>query len=561
VTDLKAAGSESGPLPEPPVTRASRWIRGRTAGRLSSARSQVRRLAAEFRPRALWQRHRLITIAVVLGLIPRIFAALAFRPAEMTGDSFVYMQEAVTYRLGQIRPFGYPFFLSLFRIFPHDLLAVTTAQHLMGVAAAVIVYGMLRYWGLPGWGATLGGLPILFDTHEIALESYILPDTLFMLVLLIAACLLLTRKKPGLWQCVLVALLLAYASVLRGDGLPLIPVFAVFLLIRRVGWKPLAAAAAAVAIPVAGYATAFHAEYHHFNITESAGIFLWSRTTSFADCAIIKPPADLRPLCPNADTHVYPPHKAQRFSVTDLMHEPTPSKYLWAPEAFWRNDSHPGIDAYNNRLGERFAKLAIEKQPLDYARVVAENVLLTFTTTDRPIETSNMTFTYHPRIASLPYYYVYYIDDYAHTTSNSRAVKPYSYFVLIYQDSVYFPGVLFLLIILGGLGFVLRDWRRLGGMQLLPWAVAATLIVLPAMLTQSLLRYTIAAIPVACLAVGIGFASRRGAGAELAARAAWRRRQAVAAGPAADQAADVSSPLPAPRVSGEQADQARNTTS
>jgi hypothetical protein len=554
VTDLKAAGSESGPSPEPPAAKASRWIRQQTAGMLSSAGSRIARVAAEFKPSALWQRHRLITIAVFLGLIPRIFAALAFRPAEMTGDSFVYMQEAVTFRFGQIRPFGYPLFLSVFRIFPHDLLAVTTAQHLMGIAAAVIVYGMLRYWGLPGWGACLGALPILFDSHEVALESYVLPDTLFMLVLLIAASLLLTRHKPRLWQCVAVGLLLAYASVLRGDGLPLIPVFAVFLLIRRVGWKPLVAAAVAVAIPVAAYAAAFHEQYHHYNITESAGIFLWSRTTSFANCAVIKPPADLRPLCPNADAHVYPARKAQRFSVTDLLHEPTPSKYLWAPEAFWRNDAHPGIDAYNNHLGERFAELAIEKQPLDYARVVAENVLLTFTTTDRPIETSNMTFTYHPRIASLPWYYVYYIDKYADTTSNSRAVKPYSYFVLLYQQSVYFPGMLFLAIILAGLGFVLRDWRRLGGMQLLPWVVAATLLVLPAMLTQSLLRYTIAAIPVACLAVGIGFASRRGAGAQLADQAAWRRHPAapaVAAGPPAEQAASPDSPLPAPRVPGE----------
>jgi hypothetical protein len=487
----------------------ARGLQARVADTLASARTVAARLGAEFTPRALWHRHRLMTIAVVVALIPRILAALAFRPALLTADSFVYMQEAVSGKLGEIRPGGYPFFLRRFGWLPHPLLLVTSVQHLMGIAVAVIVYGLLRYWGLPGWGACLAALPALFNSHEIALESFILPDTLFGLVVVAATALLLSRRTPRPWQCALAALLLAYAALLRGNGLPLIAVVAVFLLVRRVGWKALAAAAVAFAVPLSLYLVSFHGQYGKYNLTESDGLFLWSRTTSFANCAVIKPPADLLPLCPDRDKSVAPTHPAPPWSVTALLSEPTPSAYLWASDAWWRHDAHPGINAYNSSLGSRFAEKAIEAQPLAYARVVAENVMLTFLTTDRPQSVSDMTFTRHPRLAKLPSYYQSYIRAYAGTTSNTRAVFPYAYLVLLYQQPVYFPGVIFLLIVLTGLWFVVRDWRRLGGMQLLPWALAAASIVIPAMLTQSLYRYTIVAIPLACLAAGLGFATRR----------------------------------------------------
>ena len=120
-----------------------------------------------------------MTIAVLLALVPRILAVLSFRPALLTADSFLYMSGAVTHTLGNIRPSGYSFFLGALGVLPRPLLAVTVLQHLMGLAIAVIVYALLRYWGLPGWGATLAALPTLFDVREIALESYVLPDTLF----------------------------------------------------------------------------------------------------------------------------------------------------------------------------------------------------------------------------------------------------------------------------------------------------------------------------------------------------------------------------------------------
>jgi hypothetical protein len=447
----------------------------------------------------------LFTILVLLSLVPRILASLAFRPALLTADSFLYMLNAVNGKLGTIRPSGYSYFLRALRPFPHPLLVATTLQHLMGIAVGIIVYALLRYWGLPGWGATLAAVPTLFDVREIALESYILPDTAFCLVIVVAAALLLTRRTPRAWQCGVAGLLLAYACVLRGNGIPLVLVVAGFLLVRKVGWRAVGAAGAAFAVPLLGYMLAFHAEYGSVNLTLSDGLFLWSRTTSFANCAVIDPPPSLRSLCPDRETSVKLP-PATGWSISRLLDSPTPTDYLWAPDAWWRTDAHPGINVANNRLGERFAIDAIKAQPLGYLRAVGANVLLTFAGTDRPQGGTYMTFTARPRIASLPYYYRDDLHAYARTTRNTHAVNPYAFFVFLYQQPVVFPGLVFALVVLAGLGGVVRNWRRWGGLAALPWALAVVSILSPALLTQSLYRYTIVAIPLACLAAGLSFA-------------------------------------------------------
>ena len=470
------------------------------------ARDSARVALASVGPRALWRGHRLFTVVVLLSLLPRILAAAAFRPGLLTADSFLYMRDAVNSTLGVIRPSGYSFFLRALEPF-HSLLLITTIQHLMGVAIAVIVYGLLRYHGLPGWGATLAAAPTLFDTRQIALESYILPDTLYCLVIMLAVAALLTRRTPRLWQCVAAGLLLAYASVLRGNGLSLAILALAFMLVRRVGWRALTAAAAAAAIPVAGYVAAYHHSYGQFNITSSDGLFLWSRTTSFADCAVIKPPPRLLPLCPDREASVQVP-PAAAWSIPALLQAPTPADYLWAPDAWWRHDAHPGINHYNDTLGRQFAIAAIRAQPLDYLRASGRDIALMFLATDRPVMHATMNFTTAPHIPVLPAYYARDLSAYAHTTQNTRPVQPYAYFLFLYQLPVYFPGIVFFLVVAGGLAGVARNWRRWGGPQALPWSMAAVSIVLPALLTQSLYRYTIVAIPLACLAAGLAFARR-----------------------------------------------------
>jgi hypothetical protein len=455
--------------------------------------------------RALWRDHRLFTILVAASLVPRVLAALAFRPALLTADSFLYMQEATTHQLGYIRPSGYSLLLWLARPLPNPLLVVTTLQHLMGIGVAVIVYWLLRYWGLPAWGASLAAIPTLFDTREIALESYILPDTLFTLAIMLVVALLMTKHRPRRSQCVLAGLLLAYVTVLRGNGLSLAVVAAAYLLTRRVGWRTLTVSAAAFMLPVLAYVAVYHSQHGQFNITSSDGIFLWSRTTSFANCAIIEPPRRLAPLCPDRETSVAAPGPAPAWSVSAMLNAPTPADFLWASDVWWRHDAHPGINAYNDKLGLEFALAAIKAQPLDYLRASGRDMMLVFLGNDRPQTHQTMSFTVAPHIPVLPSYYATDISRYAGSTINTHPVQPYAYFMFLYQLPVYFPGTVFLLVMVTGLAGVIRNWRRWGGPQALPWALAAVSIVIPALVTQSLYRYTMVAIPLACVAAGLAF--------------------------------------------------------
>jgi hypothetical protein len=264
----------------------------------------------------------------------------------------------------------------------------------------------------------------------------------------------------------------------------------------------------AFAVPLLWYVLAFHAEYGQYNITSSDGVFLWSGTTSFANCAIIKPPPQLLPLCPNREKSV-PARPAPAWSVNALLNAPAPAAYLWAPDVWWRHDAQPGINAYNDKLGMQFAIDAIKAQPLDYLRVSARDVMLVFLGTDRPLTRTSMSFTAHGRFAKLPSYYARDMKAYAGTTSNTHPVEPYAYFLFLYQEPVYFSGIAFFAVLVAGLvGIVRRRWQRRGPAALpavLPWALAAVSIVIPALLKESLYRYAMVAIPLACLAAGLAF--------------------------------------------------------
>jgi hypothetical protein len=463
--------------------------------------ARVRSTAVGLTPAALWRNHRLFTIAALVSVIPRVIAALGFKPALFIQDSFSYLQEGTHFNLGQLRPAGYPMLLRVLEPF-HSLLLVTTLQHLMGIGIGAIIYAVLRTRGLPAWGATLAAAPTLFDSRQIWLEASILPDTLFTLVLMIAVAILIVRPKPTIWQAVIVGLLVAWASLIRGNGAPVFVIILAFLLIQRVGWKVFTACLAAFAVPLAGYMLWFFVDFGQVNITNSTGIFLWSRTMSFANCAIIKPPANLVPLCPQNQLG-HPTSPAPAWSVPALLDERSPATYLWDPGAWWRHDAHPGVNAYNNRLAMQFAERAILAQPLDYLKTVGEGVFLTFIATDRSESYLSDHFTVAPHVNPLAPYMKSFEYRYAHTTSNTHVVQPWAYFMFLYQLPVWFPGFVFFLVMVAGLVLLIRRWRGWGVYAGLAWGVAIVNLVLPIAAHELDYRYALSAVPFACLALGL----------------------------------------------------------
>ena len=470
--------------------------------------ARARAAAAGLTPAALWRNHRLFTIVACISVIPRVIAALGFKPALLIQDSFSYLAEGVHLTpLSQLRPAGYPLMLRVLEPF-HSLLLVTTLQHLMGIGLGVIIYGVLRTRGLPAWGATLAATPTLFDSRQIWLESSILPDTLFTLVLMIAVAILILRPKPTIWQAVIVGLLVSWASVIRGNGAPVFVIILAFLLLQRVGWKVFTACLAAFAIPLLGYVLIFFAEYGQFDITNSSGLFLWSRTTLFANCATIKPPADLASLCPeNQPGH--PTSPAPAWSVDALLNERSPADYLWAAGAWYRTDANPGINAYNNKLAMQFAERAILAQPLDYAKTVGEGVFLTFFGTDRSQTYLSDHFTVAPHVSTLAPYMKSDEHRYAHTTSNTHVVQPWAFFMFLYQLPVWFPGIVFFGVLLAGLVMLIARWRSWGRYAGLAWGVAVVNLVVPIAAVEPDYRYALSAVPFACLALGLACIPKR----------------------------------------------------
>jgi hypothetical protein len=302
---------------------------------------------------ALVRRHRAMTAVLGVGVLVRVLAVIAYWPAFWFPDSYSYLVFAQRLEPDMTRPFGYSAFLvpavALHRVWP-----VILAQHLMGLGVAVAVYALARRRGLSGGLAALLAAPLLLDARTIVLEQYLLTETLFT-ALCVAGVLLLTwRDRPGWRACAVGGLLLAVAAVTRSVGVPLVALPLLYLVLRRAGWRALAAAATAMAIPLGGYMVWFHHDQGVYGLTRFGGRFLWSRTTTFVDCGKLDLTGIEPLMCPREP----------------LGHRRSPEEYLWGH-----------ADASRTHLGKQydaqfsdFAKKAILAQPGDYTALVTRDV-------------------------------------------------------------------------------------------------------------------------------------------------------------------------------------------
>ena len=262
------------------------------------------------------RRHWLFGLVLLAALAVRILTALAFRPIMwFGGDSASYLATGLRLIPDPSRVGGYGFMLWVLRPV-HSFALVAAVQHLMGLAMGVLIYLLARRYGLPAWAATLATIPVLFDAYELQLEADAVPDVSFGFLVLLALYLLL--RSPGERRGADAALggiggagppeingaafLLGVSALLWPVGLVLLAVLLVVLLaallIRRAGLVTVLAALLAGALPIAAYSAWFSLHEHQFSLTRSDGVYLWSRTMSFADCAVIRPPAAERVLCP-----------------------------------------------------------------------------------------------------------------------------------------------------------------------------------------------------------------------------------------------------------------------
>jgi hypothetical protein len=454
-----------------------------------------------------WTGHRLFIIVLTPAVLLRVDAELGYQWQTWFNDSFEYIQSTVNFGLEATRVSGYSIFLRILEPF-HSYALITILQHLMGLAVGVMIYALARHrFGVPAWLATLAAVPVLYDGFEIELEHLIMADVPFLFVLMLATTLLLwDREGPSTLTCALVGLLLGLGAVLRTVGLPLLAIFAVYMIIRRFNWRKVLATIVVCLIPVFGYAGVFYLEHGQFAMSEADGVFLYSRVMTFAECSKMHVPADELAL-----------------------------EYIWSAASPLGRYSGSEFSPVPNELGQNFAIRAIEAQPLAYARVVFDDTWRVFAW-DRHVFPNAQTYggyVFGPQPIPIPDWddaslgpWNSYAAAYAHANPLTRMVEPFDTIIRVYQEYVWLPGTVYGLILLVGLGGMVLGWRRLGGEALLPWTLSVALIVIPAATAEFDYRYVLPAVPFACLAAVIAFSPGTAGGAWLRRLAAKMRRSA-----------------------------------
>ncbi|MFC4586510.1 hypothetical protein ACFO8L_10525 [Sphaerisporangium corydalis] len=470
------------------TTTAARTLTGRLLTTLPSVR-------------AFAGRHRWFLVVLSFGAALRLVAMIGYRPALWFPDSYTYVVTALWPRPDLVRPAGYSMFLRLLEPF-HSFGLVAFTQHLLGLATGVLVYtAVLRLRGRR-WAGALAAAPVLLDAYQVELEHLLVSDTLFAFLAIAAVVAVL---GPLTWRAAVTAgLLLGAATLTRTIGLPLIAVVAVCLLARhrsapgRAGGRWLAGVLVAAAlVPVAGYATWFAATYHRFGIVGSNGVFLYARTMSFADCGVMRPPPDLAVLC----------------DPTPPARRPPSQEYVWAAGS--PLVALPGITftRETDGLAGRFALLALRSQPLDYVASVLSEMARSFSP-GRPVYPDQAIYDLYEFPATAPppptrapaMAGAAAAERYEDGPIGTRIVEPYAGWIRAYQDVVRLPGAALLVILLLPPAVALVRRRRGGGAGAswaLPWMTSLALLAIPAATAEFDYRYTLPAVPLACLAAAL----------------------------------------------------------
>lgn len=413
------------------------------------------------------RRHGWFLGVLGLGALLRLVTVLGYRPALWFPDSYTYVVTAMRPRPDLVRPAGYSMFLRLFEAF-HSFALVVTVQHVLGLLVGVMVYTTVLRRGGPRWAVVLASVPVLLDAYQIELEHLVVSDSLFAFLVVAAVCVAMRRPLTPLSAAAL-GLVLAAATLTRTVGLPLIAVFACFLLAygvrraaeavrpgeagrrggadrrggagrpgRAVGRLVVPFLVAAL-LPVAGYAGWFYATYERLGLVGSNGVFLYARTMSFADCSVMDPPADVAVLCDSR-----PPGS-----------RPTSQEYIWSADSPLVR--LPGITftKETDTLAGRFASLAIRSQPLDYLRATLTELGRSFTL-GRPVYPDPETYGYYRFPATVPpppgrhpaVVGEEFAQRYEQGPLTLRIAEPYAGWMRAYQRVAWLPGAALLAVLL-----------------------------------------------------------------------------------------------------------------
>ena len=268
------------------------------------------------RTRRLLRRHWLVSVFLAAGLVLRVLAKVAYNPALIYVDTLKYLygvypgSDPLGYRalLKVVLPFG-------------GLPVVAVLQSLLGLAVAVVLYVVLLRRGTARWLAAVAVAPVLLDAYQLHMEQMIMPDVWFDAMIVAGLAVLLWRPAVSLPFAVAAGLILGSSATVKAVGEVLVVPAVLFLLVAGGGWRRAvsnaAALAAAFALPILCYCSFSYATTGHFWLARPAEP-TGGRLAGAADCATLKLPADVRPLCPPPSVQAQGPDWLVHSSASPL---------------------------------------------------------------------------------------------------------------------------------------------------------------------------------------------------------------------------------------------------
>lgn len=450
--------------------------------------------------------HLPFLVVLTAGVLLRVLVQVAFAPAFIHSDGPRYLAVIADVVPATDRPVGYTLLLLRpLSALTSDVVLVAVVQHALGLATAVVLYLLLRRWGVGRWLGALATVPVLLDAMQLNLEHTVLSDTLFQLMLVSWIALLCWRRRPSPGLALAAGLLLGASVTVRlvGEQLVLVAVLGCALLAGP-GWRrrvvTVAVLVVGFVVPAGAYATWYHQERGVFALSEYTGRALYLRSTSFVDCGRLSIPAYQRVLCP----------------VEPLGQRRDPTYYVFHDKRTLPRLQPPSGTTQDEALRE-FAFTAARAQPLDYAGIVARDLWLNFGT---PREDSHEYDTAHkwqfdeyltvaPTAWTRPAY------D-AHGGRQLQVRQPYADAVVAYGHVGQLPGWLLLgcllLGVLGGLGV---GRARRSGLRTVTWVLVLSgvgLLLAPAVTAQFVWRYQLPALALLPAAAALAITALRGVG-------------------------------------------------
>jgi hypothetical protein len=305
------------------------------------------------------RRNWLLAILLAAGLVLRVAAQLAYRPALLFIDSIKYLFGAYA---GNDPP-GYELILKVF-LRVGTLPMVVAVQHLLGLAMAVALYLILRRRGVPRWLAALATAPILLDAYQLQIEQSVMPDTAFEALIVAGLVGLLWQPRPRAWMVLAAGLALGASATVRQVGEIFILPALVYVLVTVPGWRikliKAAALGAAFALPILVISFRNYVAIKHFSLAPYAAGTIYGRAAAAADCATLTLPPYERALCPSASQQARGPDWLDHGAAS-------PIKYVAPPAGM-----------HHVPMAADFSRRVFEQQPLRMASAIGRDAVKLF---------------------------------------------------------------------------------------------------------------------------------------------------------------------------------------